>query len=250
MKTKNIIFIAILLSLPFSYTAMAADQNTNEREEYIFENESEENSKEDDSAINGDYDYTKDEEYTQSFYRPKTTFRSDMEYKNYCKRMYDMGYMDSDYEWTSAAQDFINNSTGANLKKLDKDAQQIVEDRIESGEMSYEDSPYLTYDEKQKIANGESTYDEVLANRNITSEKGNSASENQNDDLTPTATEIPEDIETSVDDEISSPTITPEKETIEDAETDNSLSLVKIVIMSAIIVLITFVSYFIYKKQF
>ena len=47
-----------------------------------------ENSEEiDDSATSASYDYTKDEPFTQGFYREKAAFQSDDDYKDYCKNM-------------------------------------------------------------------------------------------------------------------------------------------------------------------
>ena len=92
-----------------------------------------------------------EEGVTQSFYRPKSTFRTAYDYEQYCKSMYDYGYMDEDYNWTPAAQDFINNKTVETAIAVDENARAIVQKRVEDGEIAEEDNPYLTYDEKQKI---------------------------------------------------------------------------------------------------
>lgn len=187
------------------------------------------------------------------FYVPKASFTSDSAYKKYCKNMYRHGYMDSDYNWTDSAQDCINNPTKNNYEKMDNNAKQIVDERIRDGEMKAEENPYLTYEEIQSISNGESTYDEVLANRNITGENESSTSGSQNEtDPAITVTETPEDIETPQDDdnEIVSPTITPEEEVGKTPESDNSFGFIRFMIMAAIVVVIAFVSCFIYKKQF
>lgn len=74
-----------------------------------------------------------------------------MTMKNICERMYNYGYMDKDYNWTSAATNVINNMNASNMQKLDENAKQIVQERIDSGEMEAIDSPYLTYDQKQEL---------------------------------------------------------------------------------------------------
>ena len=71
--------------------------------------------------------------------------------EKYCERMYNYGYMDKDYNWTPAATNVINNMNASNMQKLDENAKQIVQERIDSGEMEAIDSPYLTYDQKQEL---------------------------------------------------------------------------------------------------
>ena len=106
MKKKHIAIlttVVLAFSSAFFISSMPVFASGEESTE-VSSNDSED---EDTSATNGDYDYTKDEEYTQSFYRSKSLFQSSYEYEEYCKQMYNMGYMDSDYEWTPAAQNFI-----------------------------------------------------------------------------------------------------------------------------------------------
>lgn len=99
----------------------------------------------------GDYDWTEEEEQTQTFYREKSQFRSSFEYEEYCEEMYRLGYMDSNYEWISSAKDYINNMTQSSFDILDADAKEIIAQRIENGEIEPEDNPYLTYDERQEL---------------------------------------------------------------------------------------------------
>lgn len=87
-------------------------------------------------------------ELTNSFYIPKSRFMSSYDYAEYCQKMYLQGYMDEDYEWTSAARNYINNMTVDNYNKLDQDARAIVQRRIERGEMKKSESPYLTAEER------------------------------------------------------------------------------------------------------
>lgn len=245
------------LCLPCTYTVMAADIESQDEDidSYINEEESvsdssQSNENVDDSATNGAYDYTKDEEYTQSFYMPKSSFHSDADYKRYCQNMYNMGYMNSDYEWTSDAQNFINNSTGDNMKTLSQNARNIVEDRIKSGEMSYEDSPYLTYDEKQKITSGKATYDEVLSDRNTTgnNEESSDTKNSEEPTETPVVTNEPED-EEAFTNEAETPTVTPEEQEPEEQLEGSSFGIFRTVIMVALVLFIAIGSYFIYKKQ-
>lgn len=51
------------------------------------------------------------DELTQGFYLPKSSFRSDESYQDYCKQMYNFGYMDKNGNWTPSAKNFINNQT-------------------------------------------------------------------------------------------------------------------------------------------
>ena len=195
-----------------------------------------------------------DGEAYNAFYVPKTRFTSESQYKQYCERMYKRGYMDSDYNWTTSAQDCIENPTESNYQKMDGKAKQTIDERIRSGEMKAEESPYLTYDEIQKISSGEATYDEVITNRNITEEGSESVTGGNQTTPTATATMIPDETEIPEEEESTSPAETSKEETEElempdDENTDSPFSMVKVAIMLAVIVVIAFVSYRIYKKQ-
>lgn len=203
------------------------------------------NGEEDTSATNGDYDYTKDEEYTQSFYRPKSLFQSSYEYEEYCKRMYNMGYMDSDYDWTPAAQDFIDNMTGDNMKALDKNAKEIVQQRIKDGEMKEEDNPYLTYDQKQALSEKNSKDSQTEDSENVS----DSTNSEQSSDAS-TDSNASSDMSTSKDD--NTITVTPEEEQTEkeDEKPSSLANRIKLVFMVLLAVGIALVTYSIYKKQF
>lgn len=197
----------------------------------------------DDSALNGDYDYTQDEEYTQNFYREKATFMSDYDYDEYCKQMYKMGYMDEDYNWSDAAKNFINNMSAENYKKLDENAKEIVQKRIDSGEMSFEDSPYITYDEKQ----------EMIKNNEISGSQKNTNTNDNNGSLI-------EDEDNNIINEINSEAEDIDKQlgnSNEDVEeqtkaenTNKKGGIVGKVIMGLLIFGIAVVSYSIYRRQF
>lgn len=92
-----------------------------------------------------------EDELTQTFYMPKAMFRTDSDYADYCQRMYQYGYMDSNYNWTDSAQSFIANQTMENAQKAGEEAKAIVQQRVEDGEINEEDNPYLTYDEVQQV---------------------------------------------------------------------------------------------------
>ena len=143
MKEKIAYKITFILFITFLYSMLAF------KAVYVYaETDDEEESMQiDDSATNGNYDYTQYEELTQSFYIPKSSFMSSYDYEKYCERMYNYGYMDKDYNWTPAATNVINNMNASNMQKLDENAKQIVQERIDSGEMEAIDSPYLTYDQ-------------------------------------------------------------------------------------------------------
>lgn len=196
-----------------------------------------------------------DGESYNAFYVPKTRFTSESQYKQYCERMYKRGYMDSDYNWTTSAQDCIENPTESNYQKMDGKAKQTVDERIRSGEMKAEESPYLTYDEIQKISSGEATYDEVITNRNITEEGSESVTGGNQTTPTVTATMVPEETEVPEEEESTSPAETSKEEMEElempdDENADSPFSMMKVVIMLAVIIVVAFVSYRIYKKQF
>ena len=74
------LFLCLVILAPtYIYASSNGDNNKNTKNE---------NSEEiDDSATSASYDYTKDEPFTQGFYREKAAFQSDDDYKDYCKNM-------------------------------------------------------------------------------------------------------------------------------------------------------------------
>lgn len=236
-KNRTIVLIAEMILLSFMLVVTTVTVRAEEKKEST--------SDIDDSATNGDYDYTEYEEYTQSFYRPKSLFQSSYEYEEYCKRMYNMGYMDSDYDWTPAAQNFIDNMTGDNMKALDKNAKEIVQQRIKDGEMKEEDNPYLTYDQKQALS-GENSKDSQTEDSENVSDSTNSE---QSSD-TSTDSNAASDMSTSEDD--NSITVTPEEQQgeQEDEKPSSLANRIKLVFMVLLATGIALVTYSIYKKQF
>ena len=212
---------------------------------YAAENDVEEENV-DDSATNGDYDYTQDEELTQSFYRPKTAFSSDVDYKRYCQNMYNHGYMDENYKWIPSAQNFINNMSAENMQTLDDDAKQIVQERIDEGKMSYEDSPYLTYDEKEKMAaQQEQTANQQNTEGNGSEDDGSMIGNEENTDITEAPEESSDEAKSNVTEQD-----TDETENKEGKETSKTGKVFSYTIIILCITGIAAVAYSIYRKQF
>lgn len=212
---------------------------------YAAENDVEEENV-DDSATNGNYDYTQDEELTQSFYRPKTAFSSDVDYKRYCQNMYNHGYMDENYKWIPSAQNFINNMSAENMQILDDDAKQIVQERIDEGKMSYEDSPYLTYDEKEKMAaQQEQTANQQNTEGNGLEDDGSMIGNEENTDITEDPEESSDEAKNNVTEQD-----TDETENKEGKETSKTGKVFSYTIIILCITGIAAVAYSIYRKQF
>ena len=123
---KSLLLVIVMLILSICQTAFAS---------------------EDDDWLNG---------LTNTFYIPRSRFMTDYDYELYCERMYNQGYMDDNYEWTPAAQNYINNMTPENYDALDTEARALVQERIENGDMKASDSPYITYEERQELLKKES----------------------------------------------------------------------------------------------
>lgn len=238
-KKYTAILITGIMTFSFALPAVTIPVFAAEQESTIA---TEDAGEEDTSASNGEYDYTKDEEYTQSFYRPKSLFQSSYDYEEYCKQMYNMGYMDSDYDWTPAAQNFINNMTGDNMKALDENAKEIVQQRVEDGEMKEEDNPYLTYDQKQALSNKNSKDSQTGDSESISDSNNEQASDTSID------SEASSDVKSSDDDLI---TVTPEEQAEQETKKPSSLANhIKLVFMALLAAGIALITYSIYKKQF
>lgn len=240
---KIIIFLTLFLCLAilapvYTYASSNGDDKKNAKSEMSEEI--------DDSATSASYDYTEDEPFTQGFYREKATFQSDYDYKDYCRNMYNYGYMDKNGNWTSSAKNFINNQTSENMKALDDNAKEVVEQRIENGEMSFEDSPYLTFEEKQKMEKEEAK--EATQQSDGTGTKDNDSlldnddSDGSSDSESDTTSSDYED-ESDIDaDE--------EDDSIEEPAQQKKGGLLGKVIMVILICGIAIVSYSIYRRQF
>ena len=100
-------------------------------------------------TVDNDEGYPYEGMQTQTFYHPRSYFKTDKDYQTYLNQMYSYGYMDDNYDWTDSAQNYINNPTYDNSVSAAENAKAVVEKRVEDGEIDYVDNPYLTYDEQQ-----------------------------------------------------------------------------------------------------
>ena len=206
------------------------------------ETNEEESTKNDDSAINGDYDYTQYESHTQSFYMPQSYFASSYDYEEYCKKMYRYGYMDSNYNWTDDAETYINNPNEKNYEILDKNAKQTIQDRIDRGIMNAEDNPYLTYEEKQAIIKQKEQEENQQSDGDGTNDDESIVE--QEASVTPEITEHTEQSEQEV-------TKAPDEEKQEPMSETNKLGkTISYTIIVLAIAIIAAIAYSIYRRQF
>lgn len=206
------------------------------------ETNEEESTKIDDSAINGDYDYTQYESHTQSFYMPQSYFASSYDYEEYCKKMYRYGYMDSNYNWTDDAETYINNPNEKNYEILDKNAKQTIQDRIDRGIMNAEDNPYLTYEEKQAIIKQKEQEENQQSDGDGTNDDESIVE--QEASVTPEITEHTEQSEQEV-------TKAPDEEKQEPMSETNKLGkTISYTIIVLAIAIIAAIAYSIYRRQF
>lgn len=240
MKEKIAYKITFILFITFLYSMLAF------KAVYVYaETDDEEESMQiDDSATNGNYDYTQYEELTQSFYIPKSSFMSSYDYEKYCERMYNYGYMDKDYNWTPAATNVINNMNASNMQKLDENAKQIVQERIDSGEMEAIDSPYLTYDQKQELIKKQ----EQESQQQSTGEGSEEGSLIETEtSATPEAEISEEPIEENTITKVPDEQQEQEEQKPEENKTRNTIGWVVIILFFTIIATI---AYSIYRRQF
>ena len=206
------------------------------------ETNEEESTKIDDSAINGDYDYTQYESHTKSFYMPQSYFASSYDYEEYCKKMYRYGYMDSNYNWTDDAETYINNPNEKNYEILDKNAKQTIQDRIDRGIMNAEDNPYLTYEEKQAIIKQKEQEENQQSDGDGTNDDESIVE--QEASVTPEITEYTEQPEQAV-------TKVPDEEKQETTPETNKLGkTISYTIIVFVIAIIAAIAYSIYRRQF
>ena len=160
--------------------------------------------------------------------------------------MYNHGYMDENYKWIPSAQNFINNMSAENMQILDDDAKQIVQERIDEGKMSYEDSPYLTYDEKEKMAaQQEQTANQQNTEGNGSEDDGSMIGNEENTDIT----EAPEESSDEAKNNVTKQD-TDETENKEEKETSKTGKVFSYTIIILCITGIAAVAYSIYRKQF
>lgn len=234
---KNKILILLVVIFVFSNLfavchANAADVNeddlTNTQTEEIDNQESEPIN---DESMGGD-----------TFYMPESVFHTKYDYEEYCKRMYEHGYMDSNYNWTDDAETYINNPNEKNYEILDKNAKQTIQDRIDRGIMNAEDNPYLTYEEKQAIIKQKEQEENQQSDGDGTNDDGSIVE--QEASATPEITEYTEQPEQAV-------TKVPDEEKQETTPETNKLGkTISYTIIVLAIAIIAAIAYSIYRRQF
>lgn len=220
----NIILILVTYIGTLSYhsIAFAADEESSQNEEI------------EDDDTGGD-----------TFYRPKASFMSSDEYNKYCEEMYRYGYMDENYNWSSAAKDYINNMTEENNKAAFEDGKATVEKRIKNGKMELEDSPYLTSEELEKRQKAQQETDTQEDEVPVTDAEDGSMPDNEFENSN-------EDYEETDDDiyDMSNEQDEQEDENSEEPAQQKKGGLLGKVIMAILICGIAIVSYSIYRRQF
>lgn len=173
---------------------------------------------------------------------PESVFHTKYDYEEYCKRMYEHGYMDSNYNWTDDAETYINNPNEKNYEILDKNAKQTIQDRIDRGIMNAEDNPYLTYEEKQAIIKQKEQEENQQSDGDGTNDDGSIVE--QEVSVTPEITEHTEQPEQEV-------TKAPDEEKQEPMSETNKLGkTISYTIIVLAIAIIAAIAYSIYRRQF
>ena len=73
-----------------------------------------------------------------TFYVPKSMFQTTEAYEDYCIHMYELGYMNGQFEWTDAAQAFIDDPQNLDVAEaLEEDRQRILSERELESEEEY-----------------------------------------------------------------------------------------------------------------
>lgn len=236
MKLKRMVRFSLIIG----FVALFFAQSTN-----VFASSNEESSvSSQNEATEEDLSEEDDDELSDTFYRPKSTFTSSYDYEEYCKEMYRHGYMDENYNWTSAAQNYIDNMNVETLEALNKDAKETVEQRVADGEMKQIDNPYISYDEWKKLS------EENSENENSKSESSTeSSTDTQAESESPGEDDFLVSEPSSEDD--SAITATPEEQTEQETKKTSSLAnRIKLVFMVLLAAGIALITYSIYKKQF
>ena len=217
-----LILITYIGTLSYHSIAFAADEESSQNEEI------------EDDDTGGD-----------TFYRPKASFMSSDEYNKYCEEMYRYGYMDENYNWSSAAKDYINNMTEENNKAAFEDGKATVEKRIKNGEMELEDSPYLTSEELEKQQKAQQETDTQEDEVPVTDAEDDSTSDDELEDSNEDYEETDDDIYDMSDEQDEQ-----ENENSEEPAQQKKGGLLGKVIMVILICGIAIVSYSIYRRQF
>ena len=125
------------------------------------------------------------------------------------------------------------------MKTLDNDAKETVKQRIENGEMSFEDSPYLTSEEKQKIKKEE----KEDTQQDDVNETENDDSLLENDSLESDSNSGDYDDESDMD-------ANEEDDKAEEPAQRKKGSIFGKIVMAILICGIAIISYSIYRRQF
>lgn len=217
-----------MIHLP--YVVMAAESQTEAREST--------------PDVDENYDWTQDEGLTNTFYIPKSRFQSSYTYEKYCQQMYNQGYMDESYNWTLAAQRYINNMSVETYNALDEDARELVKEHIEDGSMKPEDSPYITAEEKARLTQGKPNTD-----NNETSETTASPKPSE-PNVTP---EINDEDDANSIDKKDDATVNDEKQQKEDSaqqEKGGISVVIERTLMALFVLAVVLIGYYIYRRQF
>lgn len=181
-------------------------------------------------------------EVTESFYIEKSSFSSSFEYEKYCQKMYNYGYMDDNYNWTSEARQCINDMTKENMDKLSTAAKSLVNERIETGKMKKSDNPYLTYEEKQQALKEEAETSATEAVSPVQSPTDGS-DEIINEDINDEGSSL------NINDDNEQSAVAEEKkeDDVVQSSTSHIITIIFIILVGLIIIL---GGYYIYKRQF
>ena len=141
IQVFNLLAVLIAVSVAFTNPVYAESQT----EETEIEENTEENEEKNDYTWN-------------TFYVPKSQFMTESDYEAYCESMYNLGYMDEHYEWTSAAKKFIENPENQEIAdELEADRQKRLQER-ESVEIS-DNNNDLEDEEQYTDNNDDKEYD-------------------------------------------------------------------------------------------
>lgn len=246
IKKANMFLKKIGIALIYMMPCFAMANNNFVYVAYAEENNEDNINSDSDNEYTDDFIEGVDGESYNAFYRPKTSFVTDSEYKEYCKEMYRYGYMDSNYNWTTTAQNCIENPSEETYQKMSEEAHQTVDERVQNGEMDAEDSPYYTYEELQQIKNKqEQSANQQNTEGNGSEDDGSMIDSEENADTT----EVPEESSSETKDSVTEHQ-TENTENKEEKETSKTGKVFSYTIIILCITGIAAVAYSIYRKQF
>lgn len=178
-----------------------------------------------------------------TFYVPKSAFRSQKDYEAYCKEMYYMGYMNEDYEWTTEAKRYIKYPNNKEITDtLNESAEKIREERKEKGL----DVPYMTaIDENGNISKIQEEPE---------SEDGTYQTEPKQEGQAGVQTQVETNKKETENDKVQESSTEQEEASQQMEEEKSSLSFILNLISKAVMVFAVFAiaigAYSIYKRQF